>query len=193
METTRLKKDVEYATCDGTLVKIEGDRPTLHIRNRQYDEKKSQWTDTWEPYSKTDPWGGCMRAAKPPKPHVKTRTFSVDRDGKAIGDGVLSYTLPRDIKGTWAEFLTLYADSVRRKYDEKQEIERKQHLRETREAKLRAALGLTAKDEVSIYTSKPWGSRKHEPDTAHIKIELHNAADLDDFINNVKMKAKAVK
>lgn len=127
MLTKDMKADTEYSTCDGALVvPVE---PVHGNWFKVYDAEKDEWTlvdGSDQPRAKSDPWGGChtQKKGQPQRrrtqPGVLVDRYEIDRDGKRIeGTEQRLILRPKDVAGTWKEYLSLYADVVRAKADER--------------------------------------------------------------------------
>lgn len=116
MRLNQITAGEEYATCDGALVVPESpvERGFFTV-----DHTKSPPLYVWNTEGALDPWGGCMKAQRPADVGIKCRKYTPDRDGRRsrADKGTLVCIPPRDIKGSWTEFLVLYAERVRNAAD----------------------------------------------------------------------------
>lgn len=129
MRVRDIEAGKEYATCDGGLVVPQ--EPVVKEYVRTYDSKTATYSVVR--VKSTDPWGGCGNARRPMTTGIRCLRFDVDRDGERLGDGDEVMVEPRDIKGTWLEYLTLHAAKVREIADKR--------AWEARVAKMNTAIG----------------------------------------------------
>lgn len=129
MEVKKLKPNTAYATCNGEYATpVE----PIHAfwgraRNDDGDEEIYDFKDEYErgEVPKTDPWAQChSRAVKSRRPllghlGVLMNVYEVDRDGEPVEFLRQSVVKPVDVKGTWLQYLALYAHVVRDAADRK--------------------------------------------------------------------------
>lgn len=108
MRARDIKEGTAYATCDGLYIKILSAKRAW---------AKNPKTGAVEQVAQPDPWGGCMKATKPAMIGLKAEFFDVDVNGDPIENKIRNIDVidPRDVKGTWSEFLTFYADDIRKR------------------------------------------------------------------------------
>lgn len=128
-----IKPNTEYATCDGQMIVTGSDisRTWWNWRERVVPEGGGtvtyvdRVTQSEPSLEVTDPWGNCHSVGRrrtagiAPGSHVYCRdgvrlmTFAVDGTGKRVGQGYETVRKPKDIVGTWLEYLSLHAEDVR--------------------------------------------------------------------------------
>lgn len=167
VRVAEMKKGVEYSTCEGRLVvPVE---PIHSNWYRVYDLKANDWKlvdGGGERQAKADPWGGCHTqrkgrpAARRTKAGVLVDAYDVDRNGRRIeGTEERGILPPADIVGTWREYLTLYADVVRERWDQKLEEETRDAAAEFVKAHIAKTYGGS---DVNL---SPWVNRNKESET----------------------------
>jgi len=142
VEAKKLSVGTAYATCDGAYV-VPQDLEKRYAW--KYDREKSK--DVLVEFGKdgrVDPWSDCHitrdRGLKGRQPGIKCLRYKFDRDGKPIGKGVVTVVPPRDIKGTWDDYLLLYADTIRKKADDAEEYTRAHNIKEATEGRVKAKI-----------------------------------------------------
>lgn len=178
MRLNQIVAGEEYATCDGALVVPESpvERGFFTV-----DRSKSP-EPVWNTEGALDPWGGYMKASRPADIGIRVRRYKADRDGRRIkGDkGYLFCIAPRDIKGSWTEFLVLYGERVRQAADDR-----------TAEQKARALM-VEVNSAVGRYNDFQraqwlcvlnwhWSSKQHLRDRHLRKISIHLEMTPDQF------------
>lgn len=159
MRIRDLVPGVEYATCDGQLVlcntpvglwtkKIKVNDKGEYVR----DEKTRLHVYEYVAYNpdELDPWGGCMDVKKPSETGVYVTYWHTDRDGKKTKSYGVDLVKPKDIKGTWKEFLVLHGEKVRQKADDA-EAERLRKERNKELTKRFKSLGLPVSVRSSVW------------------------------------------
>lgn len=118
-----MKPNTEYATCDGGLV-VTGDEVTSGwYQYKEWDEEARRWSEPkigkGHPSEATDPWGKChvsperSRVSIQSGPGIVVTQYEYDSEGKRGAKGVTRVEKPRDIPGTWKEYLTLHGEDIR--------------------------------------------------------------------------------
>lgn len=114
---------VYYATCDGQLVELLDDRPVANwtLAPVPRPGKALSWQDVqWAQVDVADPWGPCHVPAETRRrvvpAGIRARIHEVDGQGVPV-EGRWHYAAvrPRDIKGTWKQYLSLHAEDLRRR------------------------------------------------------------------------------
>jgi hypothetical protein len=119
VEAKKLVVGTAYATCDGHCV------VPMDLKKRyrwKWDPtKKKDVLIELGPDGRVDPWSDCHvtrdggrgRGAR----GLKCMRYDVDRDGKQVGKGVVAVVAPRDIRGTWSDYVLLYAHAIQQNAD----------------------------------------------------------------------------
>jgi hypothetical protein len=141
--TKNMKIGIAYATCDGQYVVPDGDPAKKWVRETAVKDGKR--VDVLVELETADPWGGCSNVRH--KKYygvagVRVKQFEVDADGKPLGKGDRTVVRAADIKGTWDEYMTLYAEKVR-KAGKKKERDKRHREITTGLAKVLGPLGLS--------------------------------------------------
>ena len=130
MRTEKLKPDTDYATETGHLVSTGPDRPErgwyeYNAGNDKGKTVRKGLPGEGEPVE--DPWsptawsvGGKRSMRVTPelvlrnvREGVPVTRWETDADGKKTGEGEQTVVDPKHIKGTWADYMSLHADTVR--------------------------------------------------------------------------------
>lgn len=129
MRTAEIKAGVPYATCDGNyVVPVEPVKSTyqyLMVPKKGGVGQERRVVDTAGSVDPENPWGKCHTvdpegSYRTGKKGVKVRTYKyVDAEGNPQGDPVEVVVSPRDIGGTWKEYMTLYAHVVKSAAEER--------------------------------------------------------------------------
>lgn len=118
METAKMRADTSYATCNG--VRIEPVEP-IHGRWAKVTDENDKVTfveldDDALAGRKSDPWGRCHTRKAPlgVRVHQWARD-DIDRDGNPRSGAEPTETVvnPRDIAGTWKDYMVLHGATVR--------------------------------------------------------------------------------
>lgn len=134
MRLSQLKTDIEYATCDGQLVKVVGPVsnkwthiPELNeageIKVDEHGRAKTTFGFLDED-SKEDPWAKCTTSypyRRRVEKGVLVEYFRVDEDGKPTTYRGKNLIKAADIAGTWSDYMLLHANRVREQVRERTE------------------------------------------------------------------------
>lgn len=151
MRARDLKPHTEYATCDGQLVVTTDDLDVnwvLWYENVTKDGRSERVARITRPedVNAGDPWAAC-------KPGMNRRTgirveakgvlvtlYDVDGEGKRRGGGNPTVWSQKDIPGTWLEYLSLHAETIRLN-ERRRVVEREARDRQSALTRLLAAKG----------------------------------------------------
>jgi hypothetical protein len=116
MKTKDIKAGTQYADCKGNLVVPVEPVEAMYIMDDGVAKRIS-------PNTATDPWGSCdIRPRRSgvstrsygPTPGIRCKRWTPDENGDPIEGSDCDYVVePRDIKGTWLEYMVLHGASVR--------------------------------------------------------------------------------
>jgi len=153
MRIKDIQAGVEYATCDGHLVV-----PVAPVHaNYTFARDKEGKVSIVDAGPKTDydPWANCHpgRGGGGKTIGVKVDVFTFDRDGKRLKKKDTTIVPVRDIKGTWNDYVMLYAARIQKKIDDQTEWEVNQRV--TKESTLKAQKVLHPKASVHSWHIYP--------------------------------------
>lgn len=158
MRIKDLKPNTLYATCDGAMVMTTDDlKADWYMRDGAVKDGKRtlEWERGSQVHDGTDPWGGCKTGGSRPSaragwngPGLKVIQYAFDRDGEMIPDQhALTIVKPKDLPGTWLQYMSLHADTVREGWDKRDLNKRCSELHKDLHGRMREILGADLADE----------------------------------------------